>query len=82
MYSIAIIKEVSEWERLNEIRGAIFCGHTFRQDLPFTRFRASVRWDGFVQVLEEIFHLASSLTFRELVAHAQLGSSTVVAGCL
>ena len=55
---------------------------TFCQDFPFTRFRPSISRDRFVELLEKVLHLASTLTLGEFVTHTQLGSPAVVANGL
>ena len=52
--------------------------HTFREDLPFTGFASSAIGQDVIQLIEEILHLATTLSLSHLVADAKLWSPTVV----
>ena len=52
--------------------------HTFGENLPFTGFSSSTCRYSFVEIFEEILHLASSFTLGQLVANSQLGRAAIV----
>lgn len=69
MYSIA--------RQVSREPSAEFDGYTSCQCLPFTRFTVLALRKPHAQHLEAVFHLATTLPFRQFVRDPQLGGSTV-----
>lgn len=55
---------------------------SFRQNLPFAGFCASILGNGLVQVLEQILHLTTTLSFGKFVTDSELWRPAVVTNTL
>lgn len=55
-----------------------FAVHTLSEDFPFTGLAAWRIWENLIELIEEILHLATTLSLSHLVADAKLWSPTVV----
>lgn len=55
---------------------------TLGEDLPFTRFTSWRVGEDLIQLVEQILHLATTLSLGHLVANAELWGATVVPAAL
>jgi len=79
MRSAKCLDVLNRWKELAIVTKDSKEARTLSQNLPLARLAARRVGQYIVEFVEQILHLASSLSLRHFVADAQLGGATVVA---